>query len=143
MNFTHELALGKVAVQGSLTQEQLVALVIFHQTSIGHPSFEELLLEFPLSATTLVFHLHKLDLRLCKFEAKRLNQLIFLQEQLGIVSGRAAFELRRGRKLSIDFWGRSVTEARCMDVSKRWGKGESGGGDGTYKNATHSYHSQR
>lgn len=118
MKFTHELALGKVAVQGPLAQKQLVALVVLHQTSVGHASFKELLLEFPLTTTTLVLHLHKLNLRLRQLQAERLDQLVFLQEEFRIIPRRAAFELRGGRKLSVDFWRRPVTETSCVGVSK-------------------------
>jgi hypothetical protein len=74
----HKVSLGEISIQSFLAQEELVALIVFHQTGIGHSRLEEFSFQFMLSAASHVLHLNKLYLRFGQFKSQRFDHLIFL-----------------------------------------------------------------
>jgi hypothetical protein len=58
MGMLHEVTLSEVTGESLLAEQELVALVIFHETSIRHPSLQELLLELALPTSTCILHLY-------------------------------------------------------------------------------------
>jgi hypothetical protein len=98
----HKVTLVEVSGESLLAKQELITLVVFHETSVRHPSLQKILLELALPTPTCILHLHQFDLVFSQFESQRLDKLIFLEKKVGIIAGGAALEMRRRRELAID-----------------------------------------
>jgi hypothetical protein len=102
MGMLHKVTLSEVSGEGLFAEQKLVTLVVFHETSIRHPSLQKLFLNLALPTPACVLHFYQFDLMFGQLESQRLNQLIFLEKKVGIVSGGAALKMRRWGELAIN-----------------------------------------
>jgi hypothetical protein len=102
MGMLHEITLSEVSSESLFAEQKLVALVVFHETSIRHASLQKLFLKLTLPTPACILHLYQFDLMFGQLESQRLNQLIFLEKKVGIVSGGAALKMRRWGELAIN-----------------------------------------
>lgn len=64
----HQVCFAEVAIESLLAQQQLKALVVFHQPSVRYSSLEKSLLELVFPTPTLVLELDKFDMGPGKLE---------------------------------------------------------------------------
>ena len=78
---SQELAVREVAVQSLFAEQQLEALVLFHETRVLHLDLVHFVLHLLSSSTAHVLDLDESDLRFRQLESQTLNDLVLLHHQ--------------------------------------------------------------